>query len=115
LNKGGSGIRSPRTLDWFILSGKTDNGVLGNCMAHWSSTESGTNPMPICITLYKLTKQGLDNFNGEPHRIEKGIKAWEEKGCKMVGFFAAICEYDYVGLAEAPNDGMVVNQKKEIG
>jgi uncharacterized protein with GYD domain len=115
LNKGGSGIRSPRTVDWFLLSVKTDNGGLGNYMVHWSSTGSGTNHMPICITLYKLTKQGLENFNDIPDRIEKGIKVWEEKGCKMVGFFATMCEYDYVGIAEAPNDGMAVNQKKELG
>lgn len=34
----------------------------------------------------------------------------------MVGFFATMGEYDYVGIAEAPNDGMAVNlKKKELG
>jgi uncharacterized protein with GYD domain len=62
----------------------------------------------------QVDKASIRNFNDVPDRIEKGIKAWEEKGCKMVGFFATMCEYDYVGIAEAPNDGMAVNQKKEL-
>jgi uncharacterized protein with GYD domain len=60
--------------------------------------------MPTYITLYKLTKQGSQNIKDAPERIEKGIKAWEKIGGKMVAFYATMGEYDYVGIGEAPND-----------
>lgn len=60
--------------------------------------------MPTYITLYKLTKQGSQNIKDAPERIEKGIKAWEAIGGKMVAFYATMGEYDYVGIGEAPND-----------
>lgn len=69
-----------------------------------AATSKGGASMPTYITLYKLTKQGSQNIKDAPGRIEKGIRAWEEMGGKMVGFYATMGEYDYVGIAEAPND-----------
>ena len=60
--------------------------------------------MPTYITLYKLTKQGSQNIKDAPERIEKGIKAFEAIGGKMVCFYATMGEYDYVAVGEAPND-----------
>jgi uncharacterized protein with GYD domain len=60
--------------------------------------------MPTYITLYKLTDQGAKEIKNAPGRIEAGIKAWEAMGGKMIGFYAVMGEYDYVGITEAPSD-----------
>ena len=60
--------------------------------------------MPIYITLYKLTDQGIKNIKDAPERLEKGIKAFEQMGGKLIGFYLTMGEYDYVGIGEAPSD-----------
>jgi uncharacterized protein with GYD domain len=68
------------------------------------ANRKGDGSMPTYITLYKLTKQGAQNIKDAPERIEKGIKAFEGIGGKIVGFYATMGEYDYVAIGEAPND-----------
>jgi uncharacterized protein with GYD domain len=60
--------------------------------------------MPLYVTLYQLTEQGIKNIKDAPGRIEEGIKAWEALGGKMIGFYLTMGEYDYVSITEAPND-----------
>jgi uncharacterized protein with GYD domain len=60
--------------------------------------------MPIYITLFNVTEQGVKNIKEAPKRIEEGIKAAESIGGKLIGFYATMGEYDYVSIGEAPND-----------
>ena len=60
--------------------------------------------MPTYITLFNLTEQGIKNIKDAPKRIEEGIKAAEAIGGKLIGFYSVMGEYDYVSIAEAPND-----------
>ena len=60
--------------------------------------------MPISIVLYKLTDQGIKNIKEAPKRIEEGIKGFEAMGGKLLGFYAVMGEYDYVGIGESPSD-----------
>jgi uncharacterized protein with GYD domain len=60
--------------------------------------------MPIYITLYKFTEQGIKDIKNAPSRVEQGIKGWEAMGGKMLGFYATLGEYDYVGIAESPDE-----------
>ena len=60
--------------------------------------------MPKYITLYKLTEQGVKNIKDAPGRYEEGVKKFEAIGGKVIGFYATMGEYDYVGIGEAPND-----------
>jgi uncharacterized protein with GYD domain len=60
--------------------------------------------MPTYVLLMKLTDQGVKDMKKAPGRIEQGIKSFEKMGGKMIGFFAAMGEYDYVSIGEAPND-----------
>ena len=60
--------------------------------------------MPTYITLYKLTEQGIKNIKDAPGRYEEAIKKFEAVGGKVIGFYATMGEYDYVGIGEAPND-----------
>ena len=60
--------------------------------------------MPISIALMKLTDQGIKDIKAAPQRIEQGIKAFEVMGGKMLAFYSVMGEYDYVAVAESPND-----------
>jgi uncharacterized protein with GYD domain len=60
--------------------------------------------MNTYITLMKLTDQGIKTVKDAPKRAEAGIKAFEKMGGKVLGFYAALGEYDYVSIGEAPND-----------
>ena len=60
--------------------------------------------MPLYITLYKLTEQGIKNIKDAPKRIEEGIKAAEQMGGKSIGFYLTMGEYDYVSIGEVPSD-----------
>jgi len=64
--------------------------------------------MPTYITLYKLTDKGIKNIKDAPARYREGVKEWEAKGGKIIGFYTTMGEYDYVGIAEAPNDETVM-------
>ncbi len=69
-----------------------------------SYEKGGEGPMPIYITLFNLTEKGIKHIKDAPERIEKGIKAAESIGGKVIGFYATMGEYDYISIGEAPND-----------
>lgn len=63
--------------------------------------------MPTYVILMNLTDQGIKNIKDAPKRIEAGIKALEDMGGKLTGFYMTMGEYDYVTIGEAPNDEAV--------
>jgi len=60
--------------------------------------------MNTYITLMKLTDQGAKDLKNAPHRIEEGLKMFEKMGGKLIGFYAILGEYDYIGIGEASSD-----------
>jgi uncharacterized protein with GYD domain len=60
--------------------------------------------MPTYITLMNMTEQGIKDIKNAPERTAKSLKQLEEMGGKLIGFYMCMGEYDYVGIAEAPND-----------
>jgi uncharacterized protein with GYD domain len=60
--------------------------------------------MNTYITLMKLTDQGAKDLKEAPQRIEAGLKMFEKMGGKLIGFYATMGEYDYIGIGEAPSD-----------
>ena len=60
--------------------------------------------MNTYITLMKLTDQGAKDLKEAPKRIEDGLKAFEKMGGKLIGFYATLGEYDYIGIGEASSD-----------
>ncbi len=60
--------------------------------------------MSTYITLMKLTDQGAKDLKEAPKRVEEGLKAFDKMGGKLIGFYATLGEYDYIGFGEAPND-----------
>ena len=60
--------------------------------------------MNTYVTLFKLTDQGAKDLKDAPQRIEMALKMLEKSGGKLIGFYATMGEYDYVGIAESIND-----------
>ena len=63
--------------------------------------------MPIYITLYNWTEQGIKNVKESPARIQSNIKAAEAAGGKVLGVYLTMGQYDLVAISEAPNDEAV--------
>ena len=60
--------------------------------------------MPRYVCLMKLTEQGIKDIKNAPQRLEKAIAGIEAMGGKLVDFYTVMGEYDYVAVAEFPND-----------
>ena len=60
--------------------------------------------MVTYMLLMKLTQQGIKNIKDAPKRYEAAFKALEQSGGKMIGFWIAIGEYDYVAIGENTSD-----------
>jgi uncharacterized protein with GYD domain len=71
--------------------------------------------MPRSVCLMKLTDQGIKNIKDAPQRIEKGIKAYEAMGGKVIDFYIVQGEYDYVAITEAPNEEVAMGFLLSLG
>lgn len=60
--------------------------------------------MPIYISLMNLTEQGIKDIKNAPQRLQESVKGLEAMGSKLLAFYTVMGEYDYVAIAEAPND-----------
>ncbi len=71
--------------------------------------------MATYISLMKLTEQGIKDIKNAPQRTETAIKSLEAMGGKLVGFYLVMGEYDYIGIAEAPSDEVVLTFMLGLG
>ena len=60
--------------------------------------------MPRYVALMKLTEQGVKDIKSAPQRLEQSIAGMAALGGKLTDFYATMGEYDYVAVAEFPND-----------
>jgi uncharacterized protein with GYD domain len=60
--------------------------------------------MNTYITLMKLTDQGAKDLKEAPKRVEDALKVFEKMGGKLIGFYATLGEYDYIGIGESQSD-----------
>jgi uncharacterized protein with GYD domain len=60
--------------------------------------------MPIFVTLYKFTDQGVRNIKDSPQRLKSAIKAFEAKGGKLLGAYYTIGEFDLVVVGEIADE-----------
>jgi uncharacterized protein with GYD domain len=63
----------------------------------------------------KLTKQGVQDVKNAPERVEQAVKGLEAVGGKLIGFYATMGEYDYVSIAEGPNDQVAMTYLLGLG
>jgi uncharacterized protein with GYD domain len=71
--------------------------------------------MPIYITLYKFTDQGVKAVKDSPARTEAATKALEAMGGKVLGIYYVMGEYDLIGIGEAPNDDVAMTFALGLG
>ena len=60
--------------------------------------------MPTYMSLFKLTDQGAKEIKEAPGNIKEAFKGIEALGGKVKDFYVVRGEYDFVGIAEFPND-----------
>jgi uncharacterized protein with GYD domain len=60
--------------------------------------------MPIYITLFKWTEQGVKDIKNAPARIEASTKTLQELGGKVLGVYVTMGKYDLVSVTEWPDD-----------
>jgi uncharacterized protein with GYD domain len=66
--------------------------------------------METYVVLMNLTERGLRDLKEAPARIEAAAEALEAAGGRLLGFYAVIGGYDYVAIAEVPNDDVARSQ-----
>ncbi len=71
--------------------------------------------MPHYVCLMKLTDQGIRDIKSAPLRLEVATKSLEDMGGRLIAFYAVMGEYDYVGIAEAPGDEMIMSFMLGLG
>ncbi len=70
--------------------------------------------MPHYIVLGNWTDQGIRNVKESPKRVDAAQALANKLGAKLEIFFT-LGEYDFVALAEAPNDETVMQFALETG
>ncbi len=60
--------------------------------------------MPVYVTLFKWTDQGVKDIKEAPKRIEASLKTAQELGGKVLGVYITMGEYDLVSVIEWPSD-----------
>ncbi len=63
--------------------------------------------MPIYVTLYKFTEQGVRNIKDSPKRVEKIREEFKKAGANIKEFYALMGQYDTMIIAEAPNEEVI--------
>ncbi|OFW59225.1 MAG: GYD domain superfamily [Candidatus Solincola sediminis] len=64
--------------------------------------------MPVFVMLTKLTDQGANTINRDPHRIKEVNKDVESLGAKVLAQYALMGEYDFLNILEAADADTVV-------
>ncbi len=60
--------------------------------------------MVTYMLLMNLTEQGIKSIKNAPERYEAAFKTLEKSGGKVIGFWIALGEYDYVAIGENTSD-----------
>jgi uncharacterized protein with GYD domain len=60
--------------------------------------------MPVFVTLYKFTDQGVKNIKDSPQRLQAAIKAFEARGGKLLGAYYTMGEYDLITIGEIADE-----------
>ncbi|MBI3910382.1 MAG: GYD domain-containing protein [Armatimonadetes bacterium] len=69
--------------------------------------------MPTYITLVNLTEQGIRNIKQVPDRIQEALQIATDLGVRFTPYMT-IGPYDFVGIAEAPDDETIAQVNLSI-
>jgi uncharacterized protein with GYD domain len=71
--------------------------------------------MPTYIILNQWTQQGLQTIKDAPARLDAAKKAAQAMGGEIKTFYLVMGQYDFVVIAEAPNDEAVAKLLLAVG
>jgi len=70
--------------------------------------------MPTYILLSNLTPIGRQTLHQSPDRLEAVNKEIAEFGCKVVGQYAVLGQYDFVSIIEAPDNETIAHLSVDL-
>jgi len=71
--------------------------------------------VPMYLMLTTLTEKGRQTLNANPVRLREVNRDVEELGAKVLHQWAALGEYDFVNVVEAPDELTMANLSLKLG
>ena len=71
--------------------------------------------MPTYLMLTTLTEKGVQTLHANPDRLMEVNRDVEEMGAKVLHQWAALGEYDFVNIVEAPDAMTIAKVSLELG
>lgn len=71
--------------------------------------------MPTYLMLTTLTEKGRQTLNANPARLREVNRDVEELGARVLHQWAALGEYDFVNVVEAPDELTMARLSLELG
>ncbi len=71
--------------------------------------------MPTYLMLTTLTEKGTQTLNSNPGRLREVNHDVEELGARVLHQWAALGEYDFVSIVEAPDDLTIARLSLQLG
>ena len=71
--------------------------------------------MPKYLMLTTLTPQGVQTLKANPSRLREVNRDVEELGAKVLHQWAALGEYDFVNVVEAPDAATIAKVSMALG
>ena len=70
--------------------------------------------MPTYLMLTTLTEKGVQTLHANPDRLREVNRDVEEMGAKVLHQWAALGEYDFVNIVEAPDEKVIARVSVEL-
>jgi uncharacterized protein with GYD domain len=71
--------------------------------------------MPTYLMLSRLTEKGVQTLHSNPDRVREVNRDVEELGARVLHQWAALGEYDFVNVVEAPDDLTIAKLSVKLG
>jgi uncharacterized protein with GYD domain len=71
--------------------------------------------MATYISLIRFTQQGVQTIKESPKRVDAARKAYQAVGAKLKEIYSVLGQYDFVVIAEAPDDATVAKVALSLG
>jgi uncharacterized protein with GYD domain len=71
--------------------------------------------VPTYIMLTTLTPEGVQTVKNNPARIREVNKEVESLGAKVTAQWAALGQYDFINIVEAPDEKTMARVSMELG
>ena len=71
--------------------------------------------MPTYLMLTTLTEKGVQTLHANPARLAEVNRDVEEMGAKVLHQWAALGEYDFVNIVEAPDSATIARVSVALG